>query len=266
VIVGFWGFPLAAAVVCIAAFITVWLLSDLLFAKTPHEMGLAPDGDVNGTANTRLSSAQSPPSMKIWSDIGFLTLSAGMTLSLFSQVGLVAHLFSLLVPALGDQLAGIAMGAATAAAIAGRTLVGWLMPVNADRRLIACANYAVQIAGSLALLVAGGTNVPLLLTGVLLFGIGIGNTTSLPPLIAQTEFDQASVSRVVALIVAISQGSYAFAPAAFGVLRELSDRTAGASTGYAPYLFAGAALIQAAAIVALLSGRRRVRDSTAMPG
>jgi hypothetical protein len=99
-----------------------------------------------------------------------------------------------------------------------------------------------------------------------LFGIGIGNTTSLPPLIAQTEFDQASVSRVVALIVAISQGSYAFAPAAFGVLRELSDRTAGASTGYAPYLFAGAALIQAAAIVALLSGRRRVRDSTAMPG
>jgi MFS family permease len=266
VIVGFWGFPLAAGVVGIAAFITVWLLSDLLFAKTPHEMGLAPDGDVNGTATTRLSSAQSPPSMKIWSDIGFLTLSEGMTLSLFSQVGLVAHLFSLLVPALGDQLAGITMGAATAAAIAGRTLVGWLMPVNADRRLIACANYAVQIAGSLALLVAGGSNVPLLLTGVLLFGIGIGNTTSLPPLIAQTEFDQASVSRVVALIVAISQGSYAFAPAAFGILRELSDRTVGASTGYAPYLFAGAALIQAAAIVALLSGRRKVRDSRAMPG
>jgi hypothetical protein len=140
------------------------------------------------------------------------------------------------------------------------------MPANADRRLIACANYAVQISGSLILLAAAGNSVPLLLAGVLLFGVGIGNSTSLPPLIAQTEFDQASLSRVVALIVAISQGTYAFAPAAFGILRELSDQTAGAPTGYAPYLFLGAALIQAAAIVALLSGRRRVRDSAAMAG
>jgi hypothetical protein len=265
-LVGFWGFPIAAITVSIVAFISAWLLSDFLFAKTPQEMGLVSDGDVGGTATDRSWPAQSHPDIKLWSDIGFLTLSAGMTLSLFSQVGLVAHLFSLLVPALGDQLAGIAMGIATAAAIAGRTLVGWLMPANANRRLIACANYAVQIAGSLALLTAGGNSVPLLLTGVFLFGVGIGNTTSLPPLIAQAEFDQASVSRVVALIVAISQGTYAFAPAAFGVLRELSDRTVGAPTGYAPYLFAGAALVQAAAIVALLSGQRTVRDATAMPG
>lgn len=264
-LIGFGGFPIAALIVGIVAFVSAWLLSDFLFAKTPQEMGLAPDGDVGATATDRPRPAQSPPGIKLWSDVGFLTLTAGMTLSLFSQVGLVAHLFSLLVPALGDQLAGIAMGTATAAAIAGRTLVGWLMPATADRRLIACANYAVQIGGSLALLAAGGNSVPLLLAGVLLFGIEIGNTTSLPPLIAQTEFDQASVSRVVALIVAISQGTYAFAPAAFGILRELSDRTVGAPTGYAPYFFAGAAIIQAAAIVALLLGRRKICGSVAIP-
>jgi MFS family permease len=264
-IVGFWGFPIAAGVVGAAALITAWLLSDFLFAKTPQEMGLAPDGEVSSSAPTRPKPAQSAPDVKLWSDIGFLTLSAGMTLSLFSQVGLVAHLFSLLLPALGDQAAGIAMGAATAAAIAGRTLVGWLMPAAADRRLVACANYAIQIAGSLALLAAAGHNVPLLLAGVLLFGIGIGNTTSLPPLIAQAEFNQASVSRVVSLIVAISQGTYAFAPAAFGILRELSDGTTDTTAGYAPYFFAGAAIIQAAAIVALLSGRRKKRAAAATP-
>jgi hypothetical protein len=156
------------------------------------------------------------------------------------------------------------MGVATAAAIAGRTLVGWLMPASADRRVVACANYAVQIAGSLALLAAGGSNVPLLLAGTLLFGVGIGNTTSLPPLIAQAEFEHASVSRVVALIVAISQGTYAFAPAAFGILREVSAQAAETPAGYAPYLFAGAAIIQAAAIVVLMSGRRKARDFAAV--
>jgi hypothetical protein len=106
--------------------------------------------------------AQKPlPGSQLWRDRRFLTLSAGMALGLFAQIGLIAHLFSLLVPALGAQLAGLAMGGATAAAIAGRTLVGWLMPVGADRRLVACTSYVVQIVGSIALLVAGGTRVPL---------------------------------------------------------------------------------------------------------
>jgi hypothetical protein len=118
-----------------------------------------------------------------------------MALGLFAQIGLIAHLFSLLVPALGAQSAGLAMGAATASAIVGRTLVGWLMPAGADRRLVACASYVVQIAGALAFIVAGGTNIPLLWVGVILFGAGIGNATSLPPLIAQVEFTAEDVPR-----------------------------------------------------------------------
>ena len=42
------------------------------------------------------------------------TLALGMALGLFAQIGLVAHLFSLLTPALGAQQAGLAMGLATA--------------------------------------------------------------------------------------------------------------------------------------------------------
>ena len=40
---------------------------------------------------------------------------------------------------------------------------------------------------------------PLLLLGVLLFGVGIGNVTSMPPLIAQVDFVKDDVPRVVAL-------------------------------------------------------------------
>ena len=93
--------------------------------------------------------------------------------------------------------------------------------------------YAVQIAGSLVLIAAAGNNVPLLLLGVLLFGVGIGNVTSMPPLIARVGFVKDDVPRVVALVVAIGQATYAFAPAAFGLIREFAAQDGGA----APYLF-----------------------------
>src|SRR5207302_348042 len=100
-----------------------------------------------------------------------------------------------------------------------------------------------------------GESVPLLLLGVILFGAGIGNATSLPPLIAQAEFAEDDVARVVALIVAIAQGSFAFAPAVFGLIRESAPQASAA--GAAPSFFAAAALIQALAIAALLAGRHR---------
>jgi cyanate permease len=55
---------------------------------------------------------------------------------------------------------------------------------------------------------------------VVLIGSGIGNATSLPPLIAQAEFSREQTARVIALMVAISQATYAFAPAFFGLLRS----------------------------------------------
>lgn len=255
--IGLLGFSVAATVIGAAVALTIWVLAELLFSRTPQQMGLAPDGDAPGAPAIPLAAptAKPLPDAQLWRDRKFLTLAAGMALGLFAQIGLIAHLFSLLVPALGVQQAGLAMGGATAAAIAGRTLVGWSMPAGADRRLIACASYAVQIVGSLAFIAAGGANVPLLLVGVLLFGVGIGNATSLPPLIAQVEFVADDISRVVSLIVAVAQGAYAFAPAAFGVIRELAP--AGADSGAATPFFAAAALVQVLAIGVFLAGRGR---------
>jgi hypothetical protein len=148
------------------------------------------------------------------------------------------------------------MGLATACAIGGRTLVGWLMPRGADRRLIACASYAVQIAGSLLFMLAG-RSVPLLLIAIALFGSGIGNATSLPPLIAQVEFVKDEVQRVISLIVAVAQGTYAFAPAVFGAILAFGPHGASAGTAGATLFFAVAALVQGSAIVCFAAGRRR---------
>ncbi|HEY2230146.1 MAG TPA: hypothetical protein VGI22_20895 [Xanthobacteraceae bacterium] len=220
---------------------------------------MTPDGDAFDAPATSVTSASAKPlpGGRLWGDFRFLTLAAGMALGLFAQIGLIAHLFSLLAPALGAQPAGLAIGAATAAAIAGRTVVGWLMPVGTDRRLVACASYLVQIVGSLTLLLAGDDNAPMLVVGVILFGAGIGNATSLPPLIAQVEFVKADEARVVALVVAIAQGAYAFAPAAFGLVREMAPQASDVPAGAAPFVFAVAALFQGLAIAAFLAGRRR---------
>jgi MFS family permease len=257
--IGMWGFLAAAMIVGAVVTIAVFILADVYFFRTPQQMGLSPDGDVAGIAavSGAPAAARSLSGADLWKDRRFVTLAVGTALSLFAQIGLLAHLFSLLVPAVGAQLAGLAISAATIAAIAGRTLVGWLMPVGADRRLVACGSFAVQITGSIAFLMAGGVNIPLLVGGVILFGIGIGNATSLPPLIAQAEFATEDVGRVVALNVAISQGTYAFAPAAFGLIREFAPQSGVIAGTAAPYLFIAAALIQATAAAALLAGRRR---------
>ncbi len=255
--IGTLGFPMAAAVIGIVMLITMWTLADLVFSKSPRDMGLAPDGDAadSPTAQMMSAAARPLPGALLWRDLKFLTLAAGMALGLFAQIGLMAHLYSLLVPALGAHHAGWAMSLMTVMAIAGRTLVGWIMPAGADRRLVACGGYAFQLAGSLVLVLAAGENVPLLLLGVVLFGAGFGNATSLPPLVAQVEFVSEDVARVVALIVAMAQAGYAFAPAAFGLIRELAGT--GGHPGAAPMLFAVAALVQGLAMAAFLLGRRR---------
>jgi len=245
------GFVPAALAVGGVMVAVVGVLSILVFRNTPQSMGQNPD-DQEGTPAT-LTPVQGGSNVRrlFMRDRKFLTLAAGMMLGLFAQIGLLAHLFSLLVPVLGEGLTGFAMGGATLAAILGRSVVGWAMPVSADRRLVACASYGVQVIGSLLLAVAAGSGGPWLVAGIALFGLGIGNATSLPPLIAQQEFLPAETARVVPLIVAIGQAGYAFAPAVFGLLRAGDRAGATGST----LLFWCAAAIQLAAIGCFLAGR-----------
>ena len=257
--IGALGFPAAAAGIGALMAVTIWLLADAIFSRSPQEMGLEPDGDAPGAPPPSVTSpaARPLPGALLWRDRRFLTLAAGMGFGLFAQIGLIAHLFSLLVPALGPQRAGLAMGLVTVLAIAGRSVLAALMPEGADRRLAACVGYTLQLSGSLTLMAAGGESIALLLAGVVLFGTGFGNATSLPPLIAQVEFVREDVTRVVGLIVGISQGGYAFAPALFGLVRELAHHAPDAHAGAAPLVFLVAALVQALAIGAFLAGRRR---------
>ena len=242
-LIGAMGFAAAALVLGGIMLLVIGWLAWAWLGRTPDSRGQQPDGGAAASA-ARINQATALPGSP-WRDLGFLTLVAGFSLALFAQIGLIAHMVSLLVPALGAQGAGLAAGLATAAAILGRTLVGWCMPASADRRVVVCLSLGVQALGCVCLMLAGGAAWPLLL-GVVLIGLGIGNATSLPPLIAQTEFTAAQSGRIVALSVATAQFAYAFAPGAFGILRAVAPDAA---------VFGLAIAVQIAAVLAYLAGR-----------
>jgi predicted MFS family arabinose efflux permease len=206
-------------------------------------MGLHPDG----AAQPPPPRPAAAPTGPLWRQPAFRSLSLAFALGLTAQMGLLTVLFSIMAPSLGEAGAGLAMSVATACAVVGRTAVGALLPEGADRRTAGTLNFLLQAAGSAALAAAGGSPA-LLVAGAVLFGLGIGNLLSLPPLIAQRDWPPAEVARVVAMVTAVNQAFYAFGPALFGAAME-------AFGAWAPPAAAG--VLQLAAAAVLTAGRRR---------
>lgn len=235
------GFVMAAALVGGTMAGAVGLIAYLYLRATPAALGQEPDGAGRGAARPASVlplHAPLPPGRRVWGDRRFRTLSIAFALGLFAQIGLIAHLFSLLANALGTTWAGVAVSLTTAMAVAGRTVLGWLAPADLNWRSAAAGNFLVQVTGSVVLAIAG-RQPALLLLGCMLFGLGVGNMISIPPLIAQAELPRADALRAVALVTAVNQAVFAFAPAAFGLLREAT------CNGFA--VGAAASLLQAAA-------------------
>src|SRR5262249_14535535 len=135
----------------------------------------------------------------------------------------------------------------TCAAIVGRLVTG-LFVDKVDRRAVACGNFLVQVAALGILLWAHSPTA--LYLGCVLFGLGLGNLTSLPGLIVQQEFASAHFVRVVSMIVAVNQFPFAFGPDLLGRLQQWGG-------DYTPALAACLAMDAAAAGIVLFGRKRR---------
>ncbi|AXP03856.1 MFS transporter [Pseudomonas fluorescens] len=213
------GFAMAALVISVIAVLLIGALAFLVFSKSPQSLGQHPDNADQPEPLPISASATPWSTMQTLRSARFRSLAAGMSLGLFAQIGLIAHLYSILVGRMGAHDASFAMGLATASAMGGRYVAARLMIQGMNRRQLACLGYAIQVLGTLMLL-GLDLHPTVAWIAVALIGSGIGNATSLPPLIAQAEFSREQTARVIALMVAISQATYAFAPAFFGLLRS----------------------------------------------
>jgi MFS family permease len=172
----------------------------------------------------------------------FITTSAPFALALTAQVGFLTHQVAFLSPAIGIVAGGWALSLTTAAAVIGRVATGFVVD-RFDRRTVASLNFAVQAIG-MGLLAATQKR-ELLYLGCVLFGVGVGNATSLPGLIVQREFPRQHFARVISVVVAINQFSFAFGPTLIAHLQE------GEGT-YTIALLACVAMQLAAAIIVLI--------------
>jgi len=172
----------------------------------------------------------------------FITASIPFALGLTAQVGLLTHQVAFLSPVIGTIAAGWAVGLTTFAAVVGRVAAGFVLD-RYNRRIVASLNFVMQAFGIWILAAATGSF--MLYLGCLLFGAGVGNATSLPGLIVQQEFPKQHFARIVSLIVAINQFSFAFGPS---LLAQLQHREA----AYTAALLVCLAMEVTAAIIVLL--------------
>lgn len=212
VLIARFGLPSAAALIGLAMAAVLWPLA----AKY-----LRPKPEAAGSAESEPQAKAAPPARRrvdLLRDRRFATISGAFALGLFAQIGIFAHLLVRLAPELGSSGSAWAISLTTVCAVAGRTILGWALGTR-DRRLAASLNFALQACGTVLLTFGSGTAA--LLCGCILFGLGVGNLISLPPLIVQKEFTAADTAKVVALITAINQAVFAFAPAVLGWLRDV---------------------------------------------
>jgi MFS family permease len=157
---------------------------------------------------------------RVLRDPKFITISIPFALGLTAQVGFLTHQVAFLAPMTGTLTAGWIVSLTTFAAIVGRLGTGLFVDRvdRVDRRVVSCLNFALQ---AVAMAILMSTSAPgLLVAGCVLFGLGLGNLTSLPALIVQQEFPTRDFARIVSMIVAINQFAFAFGPALLGRLQQ----------------------------------------------
>jgi MFS family permease len=184
----------------------------------------------------------------------FVTTSIPFALALTAQVGFLTHQVAFLSPIIGTIAAGWAVSLTTFAAVVGRIATGFVVD-RFDRRVVTSLNFVVQSIGMGIL--ATSTKQPLLYLGCVLFGVGVGNATSLPGLIVQHEFPKQHFARIISIVVAINQFTFAFGPVLLAQLQHVEGT-------YAAALLICLALEITAAIIVLYPAviRRRAQGST----
>ncbi len=212
------GFTRALATAAFVLLVVLVAVAAGVMRRGPEELGLGPDGaprpstliepSVGGGRRWR------GDELRTWR---FWSVSAPFALGLAAQVGVLTHLVALVTPELGASGAARALSTTTAAAVIGRLVTGVVVD-RLNRRLVASATLAIQIIG-LALLAWAASAVSVY-AGCALFGLGVGNLTTLPGLILAVEWPRERFSALVGLVVGINQLTFAFGPLLVGAMRD----------------------------------------------
>ncbi len=146
------------------------------------------------------------------------TLMVPFALALAAQVGFLVHQISVLEPYLGESHAALTVSATTVAALLGRIAIGVLSD-RVNLRKLSAVNIGAQ--GVALAVMAAWPSPTVLVAASLVFGLGVGNLITFPPLLAREEFGQRSFGTVFGLVGAATQAGVALGPGLMGLLHDL---------------------------------------------
>jgi MFS family permease len=211
-LIGSLGFE--AAVATVAGLMLAVLLPTVTFILRPPRPRERDHADAERTPSGSSRGAKWPLHVVLRS-MRFHTIAIPFALGLTAQVAVLTHQVAYLAPQLGLSAAGWTVSLTTAAAVIGRIVTGLFID-RTNRRMAGCANLLLQIAGTA--LLAWQPGIAAIYAGSILFGLAAGTMITLPGLIVAQEFPAAQFSRIVSLVAAINQFTFAFGPGLLGAI------------------------------------------------
>jgi MFS family permease len=212
------GLSGAASFMALAYFLGIVPVTILILRPSPAAMGLAPDG---GAAAQTVASAPQPGGSyaEAWRSRYFYAVSIAYLFLLGAQVGAIAHLYRLASVRAGVATAALAIAAMATSSTVGR-LAGGGMMLWVSVRSFALALMAVQ-AAALAVL-AFAVDRTAILTGTVLFGVTMGNSLMMHPLLLAERFGTQDYGRIYSMSQLVTMIGVAGCPALIGVMYEAS--------------------------------------------
>lgn len=239
-LVGTLGMTKAMIVIGILTIVIIVPLTVGILRRRPQDMGLLPDG-LPGAEHERVAS--NPP--KDWRRTEALRTYALVSvivtfgIGLMVQLGFLSQQVELLQQHIGSSgIAAVVLAAGSLAFLGRLVLAKYADRINIRH----AAGVVLLLAATGMLIVALADTTIMVVAGVLVFGLNVGNLTTLPALIVRREFGAASFGRVFGITGTFMQLISSLGPATFGLLRDLSG-------SYAPPLFMAAILLTFGAVL-----------------
>lgn len=222
-------------------------LSIFVLRRRPQDMGLLPDGAISsntaGLPDSPVKAAHWTRKMAL-KTYALRSVIITFGLALMVQIGFLSQQVKLLQASITPSMTALTVFLSGTLAFSGRVVLARL----ADRvniRLTAAVVLWISAAGLLmAALATFADSTAWLIAGVLLFGLNVGNLTTLPALIARREFGAAAFGKVFGITGTFMQLLTASGPAIFGLLH---DRT---GSYVVPLVMASLLMVMGSLIVA----------------
>lgn len=213
----------------LALFLGVVPVTLVVLRPSPRALGLEPDGipPSDGAARPQ------PPAVAFSEALRtryFYAVSVAYLFLLGAQVGAIAHFYRLAATRVGVAMAALALSVLAGSSTIGRLAGGWIL-LKVPARHFALALMVMQAVG-LALLAVAEDPAQILI-GTITFGVTMGNSLMMHPLLLAERFGTRDYGRIYSTSQLVSVIGLAGCPALIGIVYE-------ASNGYAVPFFAAA--------------------------